>query len=149
MSTSNLPETSPADAPQRTGGSTLTSSTGKTTIAEGVVARVADLAAREVRGVHSLTGGMGTRLRRLTPGVGESNRAAAVEVGERETIVALELVVDYGVSIPQLADAVRSNVIERVEYTTGLTVKEVNIEITDLYFQEENAAREEPAPRVQ
>jgi uncharacterized alkaline shock family protein YloU len=149
MTTSNLPETSATETPERRGGeSTLSSSTGKTIIAEGVVARVADLAAREVRGVHSLTGGMGTRLRRLTPGVGESNRAAAVEVGEKETIVALELVVDYGVSIPQLADAVRANVIDRVEFTTGLRVKEVNIEVTDLYFPEDAAIREEP-PRVE
>ena len=145
--TSNLPESSPSgdSAP----ASTLTSEHGKTVIAENVVARVADLAAREIRGVHSLSGGVGGRLRRLTPGIGESNRAAAVEVGEKEAIVALDIVVEYGVSIPQLAEAVRSNVIERVEFTTGLVVKEVNIEVSDLYFPEGDRELEAGQPRVQ
>lgn len=152
MTTSNLPQTGTAGSPDRTpdrgSDSTLASDHGKTVIAEGVVSRVADMAAREVRGVHSLSGGMSTRLRRFTPGVGESNRAAAVEVGERETIVALDLIVEYGVSIPQLAEAVRGNVIERVEFTTGLTVKEVNIEVSDLHFPDDDDTPQE-APRVQ
>lgn len=147
MSTSNLPE-----GPAAEGGSqpaSLQTDRGRTVIAENVVARVADLAAREIRGVHSLSGGVGGRLRRLAPGIADSNRAAAVEVGEKEAIVALDLVVDYGVSIPQLAEAVRSNVIERVEYTTGLIVKEVNIEVTDLYFPDAERDSEPVGPRVQ
>ena len=147
MSTENLPE-----GPAAEGGvqpASLQTDRGKTVIAENVVARVADLAAREIRGVHSLAGGVGSRLRRLAPGIGDSNRAAAVEVGEKEAIVALDLVVDYGVSIPQLAEAVRSNVIERVEYTTGLIVKEVNIEVTDLYFPDSERDSEQTGPRVQ
>lgn len=147
MSTENLPE-----GPAAEGGgqpASLQTERGKTVIAENVVARVADLAAREIRGVHSLAGGVGSRLRRLAPGIGDSNRAAAVEVGEKEAIVALDLVVDYGVSIPQLAEAVRSNVIERVEYTTGLIVKEVNIEVTDLYFPDGERDSEQTGPRVQ
>jgi uncharacterized alkaline shock family protein YloU len=43
-------------------------------------------------------------------------------------------VVDYGVSIPQVADAVRHNITSRVLAMTGLQVKEVNIAVTDLYF---------------
>ena len=148
MSTSsNLPEGPAAD--QGDQPASLQTDRGKTVIAENVVARVADLAAREIRGVHSLSGGVGSRLRRLAPGIGDSNRAAAVEVGEKEAIVALDIVVDYGVSIPQLAEAVRSNVIERVEYTTGLIVKEVNIEVTDLYFPDTERDSEPTGPRVQ
>ena len=147
MSTENLPEAPAADGGDQP--ASLQTDRGKTVIAENVVARVADLAAREIRGVHSLAGGVGSRLRRLAPGIGDSNRAAAVEVGEKEAIVALDLVVDYGVSIPQLAEAVRSNVIERVEYTTGLIVKEVNIEVTDLYFPDSERDSEQTGPRVQ
>jgi len=148
LSTSNLPEGRAADEGGAQAAS-LQTDRGRTVIAENVVARVADLAAREIRGVHSLSGGVGSRLRRLAPGIGDSNRAAAVEVGEKEAIVALDIVVDYGVSIPQLAEAVRSNVIDRVEYTTGLIVKEVNIEVTDLYFPDSDRDSEPTAPRVQ
>ena len=55
------------------------------------------------------------------------------------------MTVDYGVSIPQVAEAVRQNIVERVRGMTGLIVKEVNINAADLYFPEEEAAQ----PRVQ
>jgi len=48
--------------------------------------------------------------------------------------VDLGMSVDYGENIPQVADAVRNNVIGRIQAMTGLIVKEVNIDVTDLYF---------------
>ena len=66
-------------------------------------------------------------------------------MGQREAAVDLNMTVDYGVSIPQVAEAVRQNIVERVRGMTGLIVKEVNINAADLYFPEEEAAQ----PRVQ
>jgi len=57
-----------------------------------------------------------------------------VVVGEIEAAVDLGMSVDYGENIPQVADAVRNNVIGRIQAMTGLIVKEVNIDVTDLYF---------------
>ena len=123
---------------------------GKTTIADGVVAKIAGIGAREVPGVHELVAqGAGTSIAGLTQRVtGGDTRAqgVTVEVGEREAAVDLTLTVEYGVSIPQVADAVRRNVMARIEAMTGLRVKEVNIDVTDLYFPEE-AAQAAPAER--
>jgi uncharacterized alkaline shock family protein YloU len=70
----------------------------------------------------------------------------AVEVGEKQAAVDLVLVTYYGHSIVDIADAVRRNVIERIQSMAGLEVTEVNITVTDLYVEGE----EEPAePRVQ
>jgi uncharacterized alkaline shock family protein YloU len=79
-------------------------------------------------------------------GIGdERTQGVNVEVGEREAAVDLTLVVDYGESIPLLAQQVRENVIKRIEGITGLSVTEVNVNVDDLYFPGE----EEPeAPRV-
>ena len=79
-------------------------------------------------------------------GIGdERTQGVNVEVGEREAAVDLTLVVDYGESIPVLAQQVRNNVIKRIEGITGLSVTEVNVNVDDLYFPGE----EEPeAPRV-
>lgn len=129
------------------GAQALASSKGTTTIADPVVSKVAEIAAREVRGVHDLSGGIGGTLRRLTPGVEERGGNASVEVGRKEAIVDLDLIVDYGVSIPQVAEQVRENVIDRIEYTTGLVVKEVNIEVTDLFFVEEERRRSQQRER--
>ena len=44
------------------------------------------------------------------------------------------MVVEYGVSIVEVADAIRRNIIEQIEGTTGLEVVEVNINVTDVHL---------------
>jgi uncharacterized alkaline shock family protein YloU len=116
---------------------------GKTTIADVVVSKIAGIAAREVPGVHDLVGqGMGAAVTGLAQRVGRADTRSTgvnVEVGEREAAVDLRLTVEYGVSIPDLAVAVRGNVMDRLQSMTGLRVKEVNIDVVDLYFPEEDA----------
>ncbi len=58
-----------------------------------------------------------------------------VEVGKKEAAIDLVIVMDYGYSIPVVAQALRENVIGKVETGTGLIVKEVNIEVDDLFIQ--------------
>jgi uncharacterized alkaline shock family protein YloU len=115
---------------------------GKTIMADGVVAKIVGIAAREIEGVHDLTsGGAVSTISGLASRVtGGDQRAQGVlvEVGEREVAVDLRMVVLYGVNIPQLADAVRRNISYRVAEITGLIVKEVNINVTDLFFPEES-----------
>jgi len=126
--------------------STLVTETGQTSIATSVVAKIAGLAAREVEGVYQLTGsGAGDALSGLAQRVtGEDavDRGVSVEVGQREAAVDLKLITIYGASIPEVAQAVRQNIITRLHEMTGLIVKEVNISVVDLYFPGE----ERPAP---
>lgn len=70
-------------------------------------------------------------------GSGEPTRGVSVQVGEEEAAVDLSMAVEYGKSIPQISEAVRHNVIERVESLTGLSVVEVNIRINDVLLPEE------------
>jgi uncharacterized alkaline shock family protein YloU len=124
---------------------TLQHDKGKTIISDGVVAKIAGLAAREVEGVHSLVAtGLGQTVAGLARAVTRQqsqDRGILVEVGEREAAVDVKLSADYGVNLPAIAAAVRNNVIARVEGMTGLIVKEVNVAIIDLYFP-----GEEPEP---
>ncbi len=126
---------------------------GRTTIADSVVAKIVGIAAREVDGVQDLVStGAGATISGLAGRVtGGDQRAqgVSVEVGEREAAVDLSMVVIYGVSIPQVADAVRRNIINRVGAMTGLVVKEVNIAVTDLYFPQDQVAQQQQQPRVQ
>lgn len=115
----------------------LESGQGQTTIADSVVTKVAGLAAAEVPGVHELGAGAERAMGAVTQKVGLSDarsQGVSVEVGEKEAAVDLTVVIDYGESIPQVAEDVRQQVIKRVEGITGLSVVEVNISVNDLYF---------------
>ena len=132
--------------------SELATEHGKTAIADSVVAKIAGLACREIDGVHEMGAGLSRTLGVLKDKlpVGGSQPSAArgvhVEVGERQAAVDLDIVVVYGASIVDVANAVRENVIGRVEAMTGLEVTEVNVTVDDVYLGE----LEEPSePRVQ
>ncbi|MDX6764143.1 MULTISPECIES: Asp23/Gls24 family envelope stress response protein [Streptomyces] len=127
---------------------------GRTTIADGVVEKIAGLAAREVVGVHALGSGLSRTfgaVRDRVPGGGGGkaavSRGVKAEVGEVQTALDLELVVDYGVSIRDVARAVRENVVSAVERMTGLEVVEVNIAVSDVKLPDE--PDEEPESRLQ
>jgi uncharacterized alkaline shock family protein YloU len=121
----------------------LTTDSGKTRIAEGVVAKISGFAAREIPGVHSMGTGVARRvgqLRNLVPGGSEaSTQGVSVEVGEREAAVDLDIVTWYGQSIVDVSDAVRRNVIDRVQAMTGLKVIEVNINVDDVFVDGEQS----------
>jgi uncharacterized alkaline shock family protein YloU len=55
----------------------------------------------------------------------------------------LTLTVEYGKSIPQIAQAVRQNVINRVENLVGLNVTEVNVAVNDVFFPEQERQQEQ------
>jgi uncharacterized alkaline shock family protein YloU len=125
---------------------------GKTTIAASVVQKIAGIAAREISGVHSMGGGVSRAfgaLRERIPGggAGTTNIAGVqVEVGEKQAAVDLDIVVEYGASIVELARAVRRNVITAVERMTGLEVIEVNIAVNDIHLPELDLPEDIPAP---
>ncbi|MEU1040786.1 Asp23/Gls24 family envelope stress response protein [Streptomyces sp. NPDC005551] len=126
---------------------------GRTTIADGVVEKIAGLATRDVPGVHAMGSGMSRTfgaMRDRVPGSGGQKsvtRGVKAEVGELQTALDLEIVVEYGVSITDLSREVRENVIAAVERMTGLEVVEVNIAVSDVKLPDEED--EEPESRLQ
>ena len=129
-----------AVARQGTSGG-LQTEKGQTTIANGVVTKIAGIAAREVNGVYKLGGGVARALGAVTqrlPG-GESNsQGVSVETGEKEAAVDVTVVVEYGESIPNVAQQIRDNIVQRIEGLTGLKVTQVNVEVNDLHFAGED-----------
>lgn len=132
--------------------SELVTDEGTTSIADTVVAKIAGLACREVSGVHDMGAGMSRTfgsIKDMIP-VGNSepspSRGVSVEVGERQAAIDLDIVVEYGASIVDIAAAIRRNVIGRLESMTGLEVSEVNVTVDDVYLGEPESDEE---PRVQ
>ena len=131
----------------------LQSELGKTTIADRVVQKIVGLATREVPGIYDLGGGAARTLgaiRERIPGSSQaSGQGVAVEVGESQAAVDLEVVTEYGMSITDVAKAVRRNVISAVEGMTGLQVTEVNLSVVDIHLPGEDQDVSAQPTRVQ
>jgi len=117
---------------------------GKTTIAPEVVTQLVEIAAKKVQGIHSIAKqGIGEQIAEFTQrfsGKFQSGQGIVVEVGEREVAIDLRIIAHYGVKVSDLAASLRGSIIEQIESLLGLVVKEVNIQVSGLFFPENKPA---------
>ena len=93
-------------------------------ISNDVVASIAGVAVSEVPGVYGMAGGI-TEIfgkKGLTKGI-------KVEVGEKETKIDVNIIVEYGSRIPDVAFDIQNRVKTAVEGMTGLKVVAVNVHV--------------------
>ena len=145
-----------ADAPTpKTVLAATSVSTGKTVIDDGVIAKVAGIATRNVPGVYAVGGGVSRAIGAIRDAMNQTDRSqgVSVEVGEREVAVDITLVAEYPTPLQKVADDVRSAVYSAIEDIVGMDVAEVNININDVHIPGEDDATSEDdslkAARVQ
>ena len=129
---------------EQSSGSPLQTERGSTSISDSVVSKIAGIASQEVDGIRMGSGGsqaVSGILGSITGG-GSQTQGVSVEVGQEEAALDLTLTAEYGKSIPQLAEAVRRNVANRVESLVGLRVTEVNITVSNIFFPQQEAEQE-------
>lgn len=123
----------------------LDSDRGTTVVEQPVVTSIVSTVTREAEKIQMSSGGgvpgdssptVGEFFSGLT-GSGDFNRGVAVEVIDREAAVDLTLTVPYGESIPQITQAVRDTVVQRVKDLAGIDVTEVNITVADVALSEQ------------
>jgi len=109
---------------------------GKTVIEDGVVAKVAGIAASEVPGVYALGGNVSRAVGAIrdTINMPDQGQGVGVEVGERQVAVDLTLVAEYPMSLQKVADDVRAAVYGAIENIVGMEVAEVNVTINDVHI---------------
>ena len=128
-----------------------TDAKGKTTIEDGVVAKIAGIAAREVPGVHALGGGAARVVGAIRDALNSTDLAQSisVEVGERQVAVDVTIVAEYPVALQDLASAVRTAVYRAMEELVGMEVTEVNVTINDVHIpSDDDSAAETQEARV-
>ena len=127
-------------------GSPLQTERGATSISDSVVSKIAGIASQEVDGIRMGSGGsqaVSGIIGSITGGSsGSQTQGVSVEVGQEEAAIDLTLTGEYGKSIPQLAEAVRRNVANRVESLVGLRVTEVNITVSNIFVPQQEAEQE-------
>ncbi|MEV0775480.1 Asp23/Gls24 family envelope stress response protein [Streptomyces sp. NPDC050428] len=110
---------------------------GTTTISDSVVASIAGIATRDAVGVYAMGGGFTRTLgaaRDMMARSDDVTRGVKVEVGEKQTAVDVDVVVEYGYPITRTTEDIRTGVSEAVESMTGLEVAEVNIDVLDVHL---------------
>ena len=98
-------------------------------IADDVVAVIAGIAVSEVPGVAEMAGGFAGGISEVLSGKKNLAKGIKVEVGEKSTKIDVNIIVEYGVRIPDVAFEIQNRVKKSVETMTGLTVEEVNVHV--------------------
>lgn len=98
-------------------------------IADDVVAVIAGVAVSEVPGVASMSGGFAGGISEVLSGKKNLAKGIKVEVGEKEAKIDVNIIVEYGTRIPDVAFEIQNRVKKAVETMTGLKVLEVNVHV--------------------
>jgi len=130
---------------------TSETSAGKTVINDGVIAKIAGIAAAEVPGVYALGGGATRALGAIRDAINASDLAQgiSVEVGETQVAVDVTLVADYPVALQDVADRVRAAILTAIEKLVGMDVTEVNVIVNDVHIPEIDDTEAPTEARVQ
>ena len=101
-------------------------------IANDAVATYAGIAVSEVQGVYGMAGGFAGITEALS---GKKNLAKGikVDVGEKDAKIDVNIIVEYGARIPEVAFEIQSRVKKSVENMTGLKVLEVNVHVQGVH----------------
>lgn len=116
-------------------------STGATIIEDGVVAKIAGIAAREVPGVHALGGGAARAVGAIRDALNSTDltQGVRVEVGETQVAVDVTIVAEYPASLQKVADDVRAAISLAMSEFVGKAAVEVNVTINDVHIPADDA----------
>ena len=98
-------------------------------ISDDVVSVIAGVAVSEVQGVAGMAGGFAGGISEVLSGKKNLSKGIKVEVGEKETKIDVNIIVEYGTRIPDVAFEIQNRVKKAVETMTGLKVLEVNVHV--------------------
>ena len=106
-------------------------------ISDNVVSDIAGVAVSEVPGVAGMAG----RITEVFSGKSNLSKGIKVDVGEKDTKIDVNIIVEYGVRIPDIAFEIQTRVKKAVEAMTGLKVLEVNVNVQGVSFTKEDKAK--------
>lgn len=104
-------------------------------IADDVIAVIAGVAVSEVPGVAEMSGGFAGGISEVLSGKKNLSKGIKVESGEKETRIDVNIIVEYGTRIPDVAFEIQNKVKTAVESMTGLKVVEVNVHVQGVSTQ--------------
>ena len=115
-------------------------------ISSDVVAVIAGVAVSEVQGVSGMSGGFAGGITEVLSGKKNLAKGIKVEINEDKAKIDVNIIVEYGSRIPDVAFEIQNRVKKSVENMTGLKVEEVNVHVqgvnTDAVMNEKEDEQE-------
>ena len=112
-------------------------------ISDDVVAIIAGKAVSEVTGVYEMAGGFAGGITEVLSGKKNLAKGIKVDITEKETKIDVNIIVEYGVRIPDVAFEIQNRVKKAVETMTGLKVSNVNVHVQGVGIAEEKTKEPE------
>ena len=97
-------------------------------ISDDVIATIAGKSAMEVKGVYSMAGGFAGGISEVF-GKKSYTKGIKVDNSEKGLKIDVNIIVEYGARIPDVAYEIQNMVKKSIENMTGLKVEEVNVHI--------------------
>ena len=116
-------------------------------ISSDVIAVIAGVAVSEVPGVFGMAGGFAGGITEVLKGKKNLAKGIKVDTTDNKAKIDVNIIVEYGSRIPDVAFEIQTRVKKAVESMTGLKVEEVNVHVqgvnTDVTSKEETEQKEE------
>ena len=114
----------------------------KLRIADEVVAVIAGKAVSEIKGVYEMSGGFAGGISEVLSGKKNLAKGIKVVVTEKDAKIDVNIIVEYGVRIPEIAFEIQTKVKKSVETMTGLKVTEVNVHVQGVNTEQQGNVQE-------
>ncbi|MGE7716479.1 Asp23/Gls24 family envelope stress response protein [Priestia megaterium] len=111
------------------------------TFEDQVIKKIAGIAANEIKGILSMSGGFMSGLTDRFRGTEDITKGINAEVGEKQVALDLKVIVEYGKNVPAIFSKTVNNVKKSVHDMTGLEVVEVNMHVEDVMTRSEFEAK--------
>ena len=111
-------------------------------IANDVISTIAGKAVSEVKGVAGMAGGFAGGISEVLSGKKNLSKGIKVDINENEAKIDVNIIVEYGVRIPDVAFEIENRVKKAIETMTGLKVISVNVHVQGVSMEEKNEKEE-------
>ncbi|KML30622.1 MULTISPECIES: Asp23/Gls24 family envelope stress response protein [Priestia] len=111
------------------------------TFEDQVIKKIAGMAANEIKGILSMSGGFMSGLTDRFRSTEDITKGINAEVGEKQVALDLKVIVEYGKNVPAIFSETVHNVKKSVHDMTGLEVVEVNMHVEDVMTRSEFEAK--------
>ncbi|MDG5788691.1 Asp23/Gls24 family envelope stress response protein [Evansella sp. AB-P1] len=109
---------------------------GKVEISPEVIEVIAGLAATEVDGVGTMRGNFASGVAERFSKKSNHGKGVKVELKDEGIVVDVFVLINYGVSIPEVCKKIQENIFQTLQNMTAITLQEVNVHVVGVQLEQ-------------